>query len=125
MKGKKQTCYQELNFVRKVPSNTVTGKERFSLKYLYENELKHITVTFIKDDFIMPKLRKRNGGAILDFFSLKINDSSVLKKIKEIVPPGGENKNFLPIYCSGIFYRETENEKDRFGNRKNRRIIFH
>lgn len=71
MKDKKQACSQELNFVRKVPSNTLTGKESFSLKYLYENELKHITVTFIKDDFIMPKLRKRNGGAILDFFFFK------------------------------------------------------
>ena len=38
----------------------------------------------------MPKFRKRNGGAILDFFSLKIVDSSVLTKIKEIVQPGRE-----------------------------------
>ena len=81
----------KLKFVRKIPSNTATGKERFSLKYLSEDELKHITVTFIKDNFIMPKFRKRNGGAILDFFfSLKIVDSSVLSKLKEIVKPGRE-----------------------------------
>ena len=78
----KTNMLSKLKFVRKVPSNTVTGKERFSLKYLYENELKHFTVTFIKEDFIMPKFRKRNGGAILDFFSLKIDDSSILKKNK-------------------------------------------
>ena len=80
----------KLKFVRKIPSNTATGKERFSLKYLSEDELKHITVTFIKDNFIMPKFRKRNGSAILDFFSLKIVDSSVLTKTKEIVQPGRE-----------------------------------
>ena len=62
----KTNMLSKLKFVRKV-----TGKERFSLKYLYENELKHITVTFIKEDFIMPKFRKRNGGAILDFFFFK------------------------------------------------------
>ena len=84
----KTNILSKLKFVRKIPSNTATGKERFYLKYLSEDELKHITVTFIKDKEM--KFRKRNGGAVLDFFSLKIVDSSVLTKIKEIVQPGRE-----------------------------------
>ena len=86
----KTNMLSKLKFVRKVPSNSVTGKEMFFFKYLYKDELKHISATFIKYNFIMPKFRKRNGGAILDFFSLKIVDSSVLTKTKEIVQPGRE-----------------------------------
>ena len=48
----------KLKFVRKVPSYTITGKEWFSLKYLYEYELKCVTVTLTKDDFIVPKFKK-------------------------------------------------------------------
>ena len=73
MKDKKNML-SKLKFVRKVQSNTVTGKERFSLKYLYEHELKHFTITLTKDDFIMPKF--------------KIDDSSVPRKIKEILNAG-------------------------------------
>lgn len=77
-----------LKFVRKVPPNIVTSKEKFSLKYLYEYKLKHITGTLTKYNFIMPTFRKRNGGVIFDFFSFKIDYSLVPKKIKEIVKRG-------------------------------------
>ena len=85
----KTNMLSKLKFVRKVQSNTVTGKERFSLKYLYEHELKHFTITLTKDDFIMPKF--------------KIDDSSVPKKIKEVVKPGRDE---LTIHEKEIDYQK-------------------
>ena len=55
-------------FIGKVLSNAIASREQFSLKYLYEYELKHITITLTKDDFILPKFRKRNESLIFDFF---------------------------------------------------------
>ena len=51
----KTNMLSKLKFVGKVLTDTVTDKEQFSLKYLYEYELKHITIILTKDDFIMPK----------------------------------------------------------------------
>ena len=51
----KTNMLSKLKFVEKVLTDTVTDKEQFSLKYLYEYELKHITIILTKDDFIMPK----------------------------------------------------------------------
>ena len=81
-KRSKTDMLPKLKFVRKGLSNTVTGKERFSFKYLFECKLKHISITLTKDNFIMPKFRKRNGGVIFDFFSLKIDESLVSRKNK-------------------------------------------
>lgn len=64
----KTNMLSKLKFVGKVLSNTITGKERFSLKYLCEYELKHVSITLTRDDFIMPIFRKRNGGVNFDFF---------------------------------------------------------
>ena len=52
----------KLKFLGKVLSDTVTGTERFSFKYLYEYELKHITITLTKDNLIMPKFREAGKG---------------------------------------------------------------
>ena len=47
------------------------------------NTYRRLTLT--KDDFIMPKFRKRNGDVNFDFFfCFKIDDSLVPKKIKII-----------------------------------------
>ena len=51
----KTNMLSKLKFVGKVLTDTVTDKKQFSLKYLYEYELKHITIILTKDDFIMPK----------------------------------------------------------------------
>ena len=51
----KTNMLSKLKFVGKVLTDTVTDKEQFSLKYLYEYELKYITIILTKDDFIMPK----------------------------------------------------------------------
>ena len=51
----KTNMLSKLKFVGKVLTDTVTDKEQFSLKYLYEYELKHITIILTKDDFIIPK----------------------------------------------------------------------
>ena len=51
----KTNMLSKLEFVGKVLTDTVTDKKQFSLKYLYEYELKHITIILTKDDFIMPK----------------------------------------------------------------------
>ena len=64
----KTNMLSKLKFVGKVLSGTVTSKERFSLKYLYEYKLKHVTVTLTKDNIIMPKLRKASKGANFRFF---------------------------------------------------------
>ena len=77
----------KLKFDGKVLSSIVTGKKRFSLKYLYEYELRHITITLIKGNFIMPKFRKAVKGANFDFFSFKKDDSLIPKEIKEIIEP--------------------------------------
>ena len=73
----------ELKFGRKVLSDTVTGKERFSVRYLYKNETEHITITLAKDSFIKPKFRKAGKDANFDIFSFVIDDSSVPKEMKE------------------------------------------
>ena len=69
-------------FIEKVLSNTITGRQRFSLKYLYKCKLKHITVTLTKDEFILLNFRKRNESLIFDFFSFKTDDPLVPKKKK-------------------------------------------
>ena len=51
----KTNMLSKLKFVGKVLTDTVTDKKQFSLKYLYEYELKHITIILTKDNFIMPK----------------------------------------------------------------------
>ena len=51
----KTNMLSKLKFVGKVLTDTVTDKKQFSLKYLYEYELKHITIILTKDDFIIPK----------------------------------------------------------------------
>ena len=66
-------------FFGKVLSNTITGREQFSLECLCKYELKHITITLTKDNFILPKFRKTNGALSFDFFSFKIDDSLVPK----------------------------------------------
>ena len=66
----KTNMLSKLKLVGKVLSNTVTGKERFSLKYLYEYELKHVSITLTRDNFIMPIFRKRNGDVNFDSFFL-------------------------------------------------------
>ena len=40
----KTNMLSKLKFIGKVLPNTITSCERFSLKYLYEYELKHITI---------------------------------------------------------------------------------
>ena len=47
-----------------------------------------------KNDFILPKFRKRSKSPVFDFLSFKIDDPSVLKKIKEIIEP---NRDELTI----------------------------
>ena len=75
-------------FIGKVLSNTITGHEQFSPIYLHEYELKHITITLTKDDFILPKFRKRNESLIFDFFfPLILTIIRYQKKIKEITEP--------------------------------------
>ena len=66
----KTNMLSKLKLVGKILSNTVTGKERFSLKYLYEYELKHVSITLTRDNFIMPIFRKRNGDVNFDSFFL-------------------------------------------------------
>ena len=83
----KTNMLSKLKFDGKVLSSIVTGKKRFSLKYLYEYELRHITITLIKGHFIMPKFRKAVKGANFDFFSFKKDDSLIPKEIKEIIEP--------------------------------------
>ena len=73
----------KLKFIGKVLSNTITGSQRFSLKYLYKCKLKHISVTLTKDDFILLNFRKRNESLIFDFFSFKTDDPLVPKKKKK------------------------------------------
>ena len=70
-KRSKTNMLWKLRFIGKVLSSTITGHERFSVEYLHEYELKHITITLTKDDFILPKFWKRNGDLIFDFFALK------------------------------------------------------
>ena len=67
----KTNMLSKLKFVGKVLTDTVTDKEQFSLKYLYEYELKHITIILTKDDFIMPKFWNAGKGANFDFFLSK------------------------------------------------------
>ena len=66
----KTNVLSKLKFVRKVQSNTVTGKERFSLKYLYEHELKHFYHNLNKRRFYNAKIQNRR------FFSAKKNKRS-------------------------------------------------
>ena len=62
----------KLKIIGKILSNKIPGRERFFPKYLYEYELKHITITLTKDDFILPKFRKTKAGVLfLTFFPLK------------------------------------------------------
>ena len=85
----KTNMLSKRKFFGKVLSNTITGREQFSLECLCKYELKHITITLTKDDFILPKFRKtKSRGLIFDFFSFKIEDSLLPKEIKEIVEPG-------------------------------------
>ena len=85
----------KLKFIGKVLSNTITGRQRFSLKYLYKCKLKHISVTLTKDDFILLNFRKRNESLIFDFFSFKTDDPLVpKKKKKEIIE---RSRDELPI----------------------------
>lgn len=73
-------------------SNTITGKERFSLKYLCEYELKHVSITLTRDDFIMPIFRKRNGGVNFDFFFFQNRQFFGTEKIEEIIEPFAEKE---------------------------------
>ena len=69
MKDKKKSMLSKLKFIGKILSNIIPGRERFFPKYLYEYELKHITITLTKDEFILPKFRKtKSRGLIFDFF---------------------------------------------------------
>ena len=71
----KTNMLSKRRFIGKVLSNTITGRAQFFLECLYKYELKHITITLTKDDFILPKFRKKNGAS----FFFKIDDSLVPK----------------------------------------------
>ena len=53
--------------------------------YVYEYELKNVMTTLSKDDFVLPKKRKKNGGLISDIFRLKPAEAFLQQSFKDVL----------------------------------------